>query len=372
MRKLSLAILLVFAMSFPVHAYDLGYYATGGSGGGSGDMLAATYDPFGIATEVAFASTSIVAGVGLDGGGILKGPIITLDISDTTVTPGLYTVPSITVNAQGQLTAAASGVGSLMSPGTVVGELKYWTGAVWANTGTPAIYDSVNGRMILQGGSGAFPAYAFGDGTYGFYAAGTDNIKIHLNVDAPSPDVTYVFFRNYFATNNTGGPALLTQTSTDTLPNIISHLEDEDTGLGHSGANEMSLIAAGVETARVTSNAVEFNRAISITRSITPPVFSATQNDFQPTDYLNATIWRIGTDNGVPRSITGITAIPARVIYLQHVTGSASIVLQNENGGSLPANRFILSAATLTMSSGGCMQIRYDSNDSRWRVLSTY
>ena len=113
-------------------------------------------------------------------------------------------------------------------------------------------------------------------------------------------------------------------------------------------------------------------KMIEITSVITPPVFSANQNDFQPTDYDNATIWKIGTDDGIPRSITGITAIANRVINLIHASGTGSIVLQHENSGSLPANRFILKAATLTLASNGCIQIWYDSADSRWRVLSTY
>jgi hypothetical protein len=50
--------------------------------------------------------TNIIAGTGLSTTG---GSTPTLSITDTTVTPGSYTYASLTVNAQGQLTAASSG-----------------------------------------------------------------------------------------------------------------------------------------------------------------------------------------------------------------------------------------------------------------------
>ena len=50
--------------------------------------------------------------------------------------------------------------------------------------------------------------------------------------------------------SNAAGPSILDEAATGTNPTLIPNRSDPDTGLGHNGANELSLITGGVEAMR--------------------------------------------------------------------------------------------------------------------------
>ena len=100
--------------------------------------------------------TSIVAGTGLSGGTITTSGTIAL--ANTTVTAGSYTLASITVDAQGRITAASngsSGAGTVTSVAATVPSFLSVTGSPITSSGTLAIGYSGTALPVANGGTGS-------------------------------------------------------------------------------------------------------------------------------------------------------------------------------------------------------------------------
>jgi hypothetical protein len=95
--------------------------------------------------------TSIVAGTGLSGGG--TSGIVNLSITPTGVLPGTYTSPNVTINAQGQITAASSGGGGVPS-GSVLAFYQTTAPTGWTQRLDAGLSDAAI-RLVTDGSGGS-------------------------------------------------------------------------------------------------------------------------------------------------------------------------------------------------------------------------
>lgn len=103
--------------------------------------------------------------------------------------------------------------------------------------------------------------------------------------------------------------------------------------------------------------------------ALTPAQITADQNDYDPTGLATASCLRLFTDD--TRTVTGLAGgAEGRMIAIQNL-GLTDLILEHESTSSKAANRFSLAgAASVTLSAGESLLLRYDSVQSTWRGVN--
>ena len=210
-------------------------------------------------TDAVPNTRTISAGTGLSGGGDLTANR-TLSIANTTVSAASYgsqnTVPTFTVNAQGQLTAASDV--SINAVALTTGSVS--TAPVNANDiANKAYVDSISAGLnfheaVAYATTAALPAYTYNNGTSGVGATITANANGALVIDghtfvAPTDTNKRVLIKNETSTNEPyNGVYVVSQVGTGGTPFILTRATDFDTagtGVNEINAGDFFLVTSG-------------------------------------------------------------------------------------------------------------------------------
>lgn len=159
--------------------------------------------------------------------------------------------------------------------------------------------------------------------------------------------------------------AILAVAGTQGAPGI-AFAGDADTGMRHPAANELALVAGGIDAVRAGATFAELPLAVRFGGVLTPPQINAQQNDYNPAGLASASHLRLSTD--ATRTITGLAGgVAGRSLLITNV-GANAAVLAHESTSSSAANRFLFgSGQDLSLAPGQSVLLRYDAVTARWR-----
>jgi len=106
------------------------------------------------------------------------------------------------------------------------------------------------GRAILsQADTPATPALAFGNGNTGFYERVDDDLRVSV-----SGTNTFLWFQTSYRSALGTGPSMQNRSASNVVPTFMPDNGDDDTGIGQAAADQLSLIAGGLEGIRITES----------------------------------------------------------------------------------------------------------------------
>lgn len=113
--------------------------------------------------------------------------------------------------------------------------------------GDSVTIDSPNKLFLPQDNDPASPTVQFGDGDTGFYEESDDTLTLSIGGTAHW-DWNFATFRGNL------GFSVVDAAPTETAPNIRPSNIDNNTGIGSAGADQMNLIAGGVNCIGIAEN----------------------------------------------------------------------------------------------------------------------
>jgi len=201
------------------------------------------------------------------------------------------------------------------------------------------------------------PTIAFGDGNTGFYEISDNQLGITLG-----GSLRWVLTTAEYYANIGSGPSMRFSTPTATNPSFVFHL-DLDTGLGHAGADTLSLIAGGVEAIRISeATHIEIDLKGSVTFGLGTITSTADNVDVAGVSVLNV------DSAGGSVTIGGfVNGIANQVLHIYNSGTNDIIIEDDEATGNQDIKTNTGSDVTVTVEGG--VTLIYDGTDSIWRMI---